>query len=87
MALLKCTSAYAAPLPAELKHEDRDCAVRALAIASGEGYELAHYTLKEFGRVGGKGTRTSQIHKAAVALGLREVKVPAPFKPNSWKKD
>jgi len=54
-------------------HEQRDCVVRALAIATGKPYPVVHAMLKKAGRKDGKGTYPSTHRKVAKQLGMRWV--------------
>lgn len=55
--------------------EDNDCAVRALALASGRSYRKVHKLLKEHGREEGHPLDSDLVRKAARALGLRRVRL------------
>lgn len=63
-----------------LKHSDEygeraDCAVRAVAIATGEGYPMAHYALECQGRQMGEGTLLCDILTAVEELGYTWTKI------------
>lgn len=49
--------------------ETNDCAVKALALATGESYEMAHYALECVGRLPRRGTSMQRIRAAAESLG------------------
>lgn len=49
--------------------ERADCTVRAIAITTGEGYELAHYALEEQGRRPRSGTSICNMKDACKELG------------------
>lgn len=50
--------------------EANDCAVKALALVTGESYEMAHYALECQGRVPRDGTYTHQTLTALEELGF-----------------
>lgn len=83
MALKKDNSLYR-HTPDTYMHETNDCAVRALAVVTGEGYAMAHYVLNEFGRKERCGTFTSQIIAAAELYGFKKVNTSARWKRNCW---
>lgn len=49
--------------------ERADCTVRAVAMTTGEGYELAHYALEEQGRRPRKASSIGAMKSACVELG------------------
>jgi len=56
-------------------NEKNDCAVKALAIAAGVSYEVAHATCAAFGRKERHGIRTSNVVPALESLGKKAVRV------------
>jgi len=57
--------------------ERNDCAVKALAIATGEGYEMAHYALECQGRKPRDGTFIWQTLDALESLGYTWERIDA----------
>ncbi|NDG64907.1 MAG: hypothetical protein EBY29_15805 [Planctomycetes bacterium] len=55
--------------------ENRDCAVKAVALVCGVSYEVAHDTLAKAGRQSGKGTFTHIIKQACNDLGYRAIEL------------
>ena len=53
------------------RHEEKDCAVRALANARNIAYSSAHSILKDFGRVDRNGTSMLILHRAYLQAGLK----------------
>lgn len=51
--------------------ENNDCSVKALALACGVEYEVAHRAMAAHGRVNGRGARHGEIIKAVAALGFK----------------
>jgi hypothetical protein len=49
--------------------EANDCTVKAIAIATGEGYDMAHYALECAGRKARKGTSLGRMKEALNLLG------------------
>jgi len=69
---VKMDSAYAALDSASNdRSEKNDCAVKAVAAATGESYTTVHDMMMLLGRVDGKGTCTAIIHKAIRKLGYK----------------
>lgn len=60
-------------------NEQNDCSVKALAIVTGNTYDVAHATLKDHGRKKGKGTNMGQWLPAVNDLGHHYVKVTGSF--------
>ncbi len=56
--------------------ENNDCAVVAIAAATGVPYAAAHAALKAAGRKDCRGTFIHQTQKALLALGFRMINVP-----------
>ena len=54
---------------AEAMQEDNDCAVKAVALATGKTYGEAHAALADAGREHGKATSRDMLHSALAALG------------------
>jgi hypothetical protein len=52
-------------------NETKDCSVKAVALACGVEYEVAHRELASNGRVNGRGAYTNQILKAIAGLGFK----------------
>lgn len=52
-------------------NENRDCAVRAVAIAANVPYRVAHATLKQLGRKNRRGTPNTVTKQAMKNLGFR----------------
>jgi len=62
-------------------YETNDCTVTSIAIATGEGYEMAHYAMEEAGRVPRRGATIAKMRKACEMLGYEMVRVePATYK-------
>ena len=57
------------------KNESEDCTVRAIAITTGEGYDLAHYAMEEQGRKRGRGTSIANMKRVCDQLGYKMVRV------------
>ena len=55
--------------------EKNDCTVRAIAITTGEGYDMAHYAMEEHGRRKGKGAQLYAMKDACEALGYEMLKL------------
>tara|TARA_R110001632_G_scaffold85301_1_gene187347 strand:+ start:1378 stop:2112 length:735 start_codon:yes stop_codon:yes gene_type:complete len=62
------------------KSERNDCAVRAVAAATGESYENTHKLFKKFGRKDNAGTRLSQIDATIKTINKKEIKKSYPRK-------
>lgn len=58
--------------------ESCDCAVRAVAIATGEGYDMAHYFMTENGRKKRRGTYFYTTLEVLKDLGYSCVKIDKP---------
>jgi hypothetical protein len=56
------------------KGETNDCSVKAVAIACGVTYDVAHAALKSFGRKDRSGCHDGVIRMAIVSLGFKVVK-------------
>lgn len=56
-------------------NESRDCAVKAVAIATGTEYEVVHAMLKAAGRRNRKGTFRAQTDKVIGQLGFTQIDV------------
>ena len=56
--------------------ERADCTVRAIAMTTGEGYELAHYALEEQGRQPKHGTSIGNMKRACKELGYSMERLP-----------
>lgn len=67
---------------AESKKENNDCAVKAVAIATGVGYEKAHAVFAKLGRKPRHGVSWGQIVKAIEECTGRGVSYDQIFKPN-----
>lgn len=62
-------------IASSLKLEAQDCTVMALAIATGEGYNMAHYAMEDCGRMRWRATSMNTMGQAAKALGYTMTKV------------
>jgi len=60
---------------ASAMNECQDCTVRAVAIATGEGYDMAHYAVEEHGRERGRGASISAMQSACADMGYTMVRV------------
>jgi hypothetical protein len=63
--------------PVAFKHEQRDCAVRALRIAAGITYERAHAMLAAYGRRAKRATSNNTVKRAAENFRLHAVNLNA----------
>jgi len=57
-------------------YETNDCTVQAIALATGEGYEMAHYAMQCAGRLPRKGSSIGAMKRAAHQLGFSMTRVP-----------
>lgn len=60
--------------------EDKDCAVKAVAIACGAAYAESHSVFKQLGRKNGRGTGFKQIEEAISIFGRFTQDVTSRFK-------
>lgn len=69
----------------EAKNERNDCAVKAVAIATGVGYEKAHSVFAKLGRRNGRGVSWEQMVKAIKQCTGHDINYDQIFKPNGQR--
>lgn len=62
----------------EALNENNDCAVRAVASATGKSYKETHATFRSFGRRSGRGSSLKMIGNSLTKLHTKEVEINSP---------